>query len=86
MSKKNSAPKTPPAAAAPEAAAQAEAEAAAPEAAAAQAPKGLIMVCATQGYMFEPFQRIPLPEGHDVPVKETGWVISQIEAGLLKRV
>ena len=35
---------------------------------------------------FEPFQRIALPQGVAVTLKNTSWVASQVEANVLKRV
>ena len=45
----------------------------------------MIEVRPTRGYMFEPFQRIQIPEGQWTPVRETNWVIDQLARRLLRR-
>ena len=49
------------------------------------ADKKFVMVRATSGYMFEPFQRIPLMAGQPTPVELTSWVECQIDAGHIER-
>ena len=46
----------------------------------------LIRVQAVSSYMFEPFQRIAIPQGSGTPVERTNWVETQIKAGLLIEV
>lgn len=46
--------------------------------------EALVKVRPVRGYMFEPFQRVAIPEGVKTPLVRSQWVQCQIDAGLLK--
>lgn len=56
-----------------------------PEVITAEKEANLIKVRPVRGYMWEPFQCIPIQENVETPVEETDWVTSQIDAGLLEK-
>ena len=43
-----------------------------------------IMVKPVRGYMYEPFQRIPIFSGQATPVRLSNWVKDQVSAGRLR--
>jgi len=47
------------------------------------APSEFITVRAVGSNQYEPFQRIPIPTDHGVPVKMSNWVRVQLKAGVI---